>query len=63
MKKQYFLLILVWLLFAVSGCKDDIAVWCFLRVREPVYQVGTCDNLVSSLAFFLSETEGKRCSA
>lgn len=59
MKKQYFLLILVWLLFAVSGCKDDYRSVVLFEGAEPVYQVGTCDNLVSSLAFFLSETEGE----
>ena len=59
MKKQYFLLILVWLLFAVSGCKDGYRSVVLFEGAEPVYQVGTCDNLVSSLAFFLSETEGE----
>ena len=71
MKKQYFLLTLVWLLFAVSGCKDDYRSVVLFEGAEPVYQVGTCDNLVSSyqvgtcdnlvssLAFFLSETEGE----
>ena len=59
MKKQYFLLTLVWLLCAVSGCKDDYRSVVLFEGAEPVYQVGTCDNLVSSLAFFLSETEGE----
>ena len=59
MKKQYFLLTLAWLLFAVSGCKDDYRSVVLFEGAEPVYQVGTCDNLVSSLAFFLSETEGE----
>lgn len=53
MKKQYFLLTLAWLLFAVSGCKDDYRSVVLFEGAEPIYQVGTCDNLVSSLAFFL----------
>lgn len=50
-----------------SLCLDSTAVYRFrLRGRlpkhgtfegvEPIYQIGTCDNLVSNLSYYLSET-------
>ena len=57
MKKLYSLLTLAVLLFAASGCEDDYRSMVLFEGVEPIYEVGTCDNLVSSLLFYLSETE------
>lgn len=59
MKKLYSLFALLVLLFAASGCEDDYRSMVLFEGVEPIYQIGTCDNLVSSLSFYLSETEGE----
>lgn len=59
MKKLYSLLALALLLFTASGCEDDYHSMVIFEGVEPIYVVGTCDNLVSSLLFYLSETEGE----
>ncbi len=59
MKKLYSLFALIALLFATSGCEDDYRSMVLFEGVEPIYQIGTCDNLVSSLSFYLSETEGE----
>ena len=51
MKKLYSLFALIALLFATSGCEDDYRSMVLFEGVEPIYQIGTCDNLVS----FLSE--------
>lgn len=55
MKKLYSLLTLAFLLLTVSGCEDDYRSMVLFSGTEPIYQIGTCDNLVSSVLFFLSE--------
>lgn len=59
MKKLYFFFALIVLLFVASGCEDDYRSMVLFEGVEPIYQIGTCDNLVSSLSFYLSETEGE----
>lgn len=59
MKKLYSLFALIALLFATSGCEDDYRSMVLFEGVEPIYQIGTCDNLVSFLSFYLSETEGE----
>lgn len=55
MKKLYSLLTLAFLLLTASGCEDDYRSMVLFEGTEPIYQIGTCDNLVSSVLFFLSE--------
>ena len=59
MKKLYSLFALIVLLFTASGCEDDYHSMVLFEGVEPIYQIGTCDNLVSSLSFYLSETKGE----
>lgn len=59
MKKLYALLALTVLLFTISGCEDDYRSMVLFEGAEPVYEIGTCDNRVSSLSFYLSETKGE----
>lgn len=47
------------LLFAASGCEDDYRSMVLFEGVEPIYEVGTCTNLTSSLLFYLSESEGE----
>ena len=56
MKKLYSLFALIALLFATSGCEDDYRSMVLFEGVEPIYQIGTCDNLVSNLSYYLSET-------
>ena len=56
MKNLYSLLALMALLFTASGCEDDYRSMVLFEGVEPIYQIGTCDNLVSNLSYYLSET-------
>ena len=56
MKKLYSLFALIALLFTSSGCEDDYRSMVLFEGVEPIYQIGTCDNLVSNLSYYLSET-------
>ncbi len=56
MKKLYSLFALITLLFTASGCEDDYRSMVLFEGVEPIYQIGTCDNLVSNLSYYLSET-------
>ena len=58
MKKLYSLFALIALLFATSGCEDDYRSMVLFEGVEPIYQIGTCDNLVSFLSFYLSAPNG-----
>lgn len=49
MKKLYSLFALIALLFTASGCEDDYRSMVLFEGVEPIYQIGTCDNLVSTL--------------
>lgn len=58
MKKLYSLFALIALLFTASGCEDDYRSMVLFEGVEPIYQIGTCDNLVSNLSFiFLKQTK------
>lgn len=57
MKKIYSLWALILLLFAASGCEEDYRSMVLFTGPEPIYQVGTCDNLISGCSFFLTEAE------
>ena len=71
MKKLYSLFALIALLFTASGCEDDYRSMVLFEGVEPIYQIGTCDNLVSNLSYYLSETnedtvlgiDGGECTA
>ena len=56
MKKLYYLFALIELLFTDSCCEDDYRSMVLFEGVEPIYQIGTCDNLVSNLSYYLSET-------
>lgn len=58
MKKLYSLFALIALLFTASGCEDDYRSMVLFEGVEPIYQIGTCDNLVSNLSIiFLKQTK------
>lgn len=59
MKKIYSLWALILLLFTASGCEEDYRSMVLFTGPEPIYQVGTCDNLISSCLFYLTEAEDK----
>ena len=52
MKKLYSLFALIALLFTASGCEDDYRSMVLFEGVEPIYQIGTCDNLVSNLSYY-----------
>lgn len=58
MKKLHSLLALILLLFTASGCEDDYRSIVLFEGVEPIYQIGTCDNLVSSLTLYLTNPDG-----
>lgn len=55
MKKLYYFFALIALLFTASGCEDDYRSMALFEGVEPIYQIGTCTNFISSLSFYLSE--------
>lgn len=55
MKKLYSLFALITLLFTASGCEDDYRSMVLFEGVEPIYQIGTCDNLF--LIIFLKQTK------
>lgn len=57
MKKIYSLWALILLLFTASGCEEDYRSMVLFTGPEPIYQIGTCDNLISSCSFYLTEAE------
>lgn len=57
MKKLYSLFALIALLFTASGCEDDYRSMVLFEGVEPIYQIGTCDNLVSNLSYYLKQTK------
>ena len=59
MKKLYSLFALIALLFTASGCEDDYRSMVLFEGVEPIYQIGTCDNLVCPifLIIFLKQTK------
>lgn len=58
MKKLYSLLASIMLLFTVSSCEEDYRSMVLFEGVEPIYQIGTCDNLISSLTLYLTNPEG-----
>lgn len=59
MKKLLSLLSLIICLFVASACEEDYHSMVLFEGVEPIYQIGTCDNLVSSLSFYLSDADGE----
>lgn len=58
MKKLYSLFALIALLFTASGCEDDYRSMVLFEGVEPIYQIGTCDNLGPIfLIIFLKQTK------
>lgn len=58
MKKLYSLLASIMLLLTVSSCEEDYRSMVLFEGVEPIYQIGTCDNLISSLTLYLTNPEG-----
>ena len=48
MKHIYSILILISLLFVGTACEDDYRDMVFFTGEAPIYQIGTCDNLIRS---------------
>ncbi len=57
MQKLYTLLTLLALLFATSACEDDYNNVTLFEGVEPIAEAGTCNNAVTSLVLYLSNTE------
>lgn len=56
--KRFFFLALVCLLFAGTSCEDDYRDVVLFTGAEPVYQSGTCSNLLTEAMLYLSSPEG-----
>ena len=46
MRHIYSILILISLLFVGTACEDDYRDMVFFTGEAPIYQIGTCDNLI-----------------
>lgn len=58
MRHIYSILILISLLFVGTACEDDYRDMVFFTGDAPIYQIGTCDNLIGSVNIYLTNPEG-----
>lgn len=58
MKYIYSILMLVSLLFVGTACEDDYRDMVFFTGDAPIYQVGTCSNLLSGVNLYLTKPDG-----
>lgn len=58
MKHLHTLIALMFLLVAGTSCEDDYLDISLFTGAEPIYQQGTCTNLISSLRLYLTSPEG-----
>lgn len=58
MKHIFSIVLLLMLLFAASACEDDYRDIVFFSGDKPIYDPGTCDNLLSSVTVYLTKPEG-----
>lgn len=58
MRRIYSIVTTLLLFLTVStGCEDDYRDMVLFEGVEPIYQIGTCTNLVSSLTLYLTDSE------
>lgn len=58
MKRIYSIVVLLSLLFAGTSCEEDYRNIIFFEGVEPIYQVGTCNNFISSATLYLTQPDG-----
>ena len=58
MKHIYSILMLISLLFVGTACEDDYRDMVFFTGDAPIYQIGTCDNLIGSVNLYQDKPEG-----
>lgn len=58
MKHIYAIIALFLLMFVGTSCEDDYRDMVLFEGMEPVYQIGTCDNLISSVTLYLTDSDG-----
>lgn len=58
MKRIYSVMALFLILFVGTSCEDDYHDIVFFTGAEPIYQVGTCDNLISLVTVYLTKPSG-----
>lgn len=58
MRHIYSILMLISLLFVGTACEDDYRDIVFFTGEAPIYQIGTCSNLISSANLYLNKPEG-----
>ena len=58
MKRTHSIILLLMFLFLGSSCEDDYRDMIFFSGDKPIYQIGTCSNLVSNIALNASSKEG-----
>lgn len=58
MKYIYTIVTLSLLMFVGTSCEDDYRDMVLFEGPEPIYQIGTCDNLISSVTLYLTDSDG-----
>lgn len=58
MKHIYTIVTLFLLMFVGTSCEDDYRDMVLFEGVEPIYQIGTCDNLISSVTLYLTDGDG-----
>ena len=57
MKHAYYILTLICLMLVGASCEEDYLDIVIFEGIEPIYQIGTCDNLISSVTLYLANTK------
>lgn len=58
MKRTHSIILLLMFLFLGTSCEDDYRDMVFFSGDKPIYQIGTCTNLVSNLTLHISSKAG-----
>lgn len=58
MKRTHSIILLLMFLFLGTSCEDDYRSMVFFSGDKPIYQIGTCTNLISNITLHISSKEG-----
>lgn len=58
MNRTHSIILLLMFLFLSTSCEDDYRSMVFFSGDKPIYQVGTCTNLISNITLRISSKEG-----
>ncbi len=58
MKQAHSIILFLMLLFVGTSCEDDYRDMVFFSGDKPIYQIGTCSNMVGNITLHITSTDG-----